>query len=81
MGVGARLRGSLGWDRTAVIWIVGVFTALYTMKGGLRVVVYTDALQSVMLIAAAVVLTVVGLQRSAVGEPSRRASGRRCSKW
>ena len=52
-----------GWDRTAVIWIVGVFTALYTMKGGLRVVVYTDALQSVMLIAAAVVLTVVGLRK------------------
>src|SRR5512141_631638 len=52
-----------GWDRTAVIWVVGVFTALYTMKGGLRVVVYTDALQSAMLIAAAVVLTVVGLQK------------------
>lgn len=53
----------LGWDRLTVIWVVGVFTALYTMKGGLRVVVYTDALQTVILIIAAIVLTVLGLQQ------------------
>jgi SSS family solute:Na+ symporter len=52
-----------GWNRIAVIWAVGLFTALYTMKGGLRVVVYTDALQSAMLVAAAVVLAVVGLRK------------------
>jgi SSS family solute:Na+ symporter len=52
----------LGWSPMAVIVAVGVGTALYTMKGGLRIVVYTDALQSVVLIVAAVVLTVVGLR-------------------
>lgn len=51
----------LGWDRLTVIWIVGLVTALYTMKGGLRVVVYTDALQSAVLLVAAVILTVTGL--------------------
>lgn len=51
-----------GWDRMAVIWIVGIVTALYTMKGGLRVVVYTDALQSAILIVAALVLTGFGLR-------------------
>jgi SSS family solute:Na+ symporter len=51
----------LGWSQAAVILTVGLGTALYTMKGGLRIVVYTDALQSTVLIAAAVVLTVVGL--------------------
>jgi SSS family solute:Na+ symporter len=54
-----------GWNNLMIIWGVGLFTALYTMKGGLRVVVYTDALQSVILVAAAVVLTLVGL--NAVG--------------
>src|SRR6202789_3163574 len=31
----------LGWNKISVIWAVGLVTALYTMKGGLRVVVYT----------------------------------------
>jgi SSS family solute:Na+ symporter len=52
----------LGWNPLAVIWAVGLATALYTMKGGLRIVVYTDALQTVILLVAAVVLTVVGLR-------------------
>ena len=29
----------LGWNPLSVIWVVGLGTALYTMKGGLRVVV------------------------------------------
>jgi len=33
---------------TTVIW-VAVITALYTMKGGLTTVVYTDAIQTVVL--------------------------------
>lgn len=53
----------LGWDKLTVIWVVGLFTALYTMKGGLSAVVYTDALQTTVLLAAAVVLTVIGLDR------------------
>jgi len=52
----------LGWNPLAVIWVVGLGTALYTMKGGLRIVVYTDALQTTILLIAAVVLTVVGLR-------------------
>ncbi len=52
----------LGWNPLAVIWVVGLGTALYTMKGGLRIVVYTDALQTAILLTAAVVLTTVGLR-------------------
>ena len=51
----------LGWPPLIVIWVIGLVTALYTMKGGLRVVVYTDALQTTILLIAAVVLTVAGL--------------------
>jgi Na+/proline symporter len=53
----------LGWDRLTVIWVVGLVTALYTMKGGLRAVVYTDAIQSTVLLSGAFVLTLAGLQR------------------
>ena len=53
----------LGWNRIWAIWIVGLATAVYTMKGGLRVVVYTDALQTTVLLIAAVVLTTLGLRQ------------------
>jgi SSS family solute:Na+ symporter len=53
----------LGWDKLTVIWVVGLVTALYTMKGGLSAVVYTDALQSFVLLVAAVILTSMGLAR------------------
>ncbi len=52
----------LGWPPLTVIWVIGLATALYTMKGGLRVVVYTDALQTTILLIAAVILTVFGLR-------------------
>jgi SSS family solute:Na+ symporter len=51
----------LGWDQMAVIWGVGLITALYTMKGGLSAVVFTDAIQALVLIVAACILTGIGL--------------------
>ena len=51
----------LGWDKITVIWVIGLITALYTMKGGLGAVVYTDAIQTMVLLMAAVILTVLGL--------------------
>ena len=51
----------LGWNQMAVIWGVGLVTALYTMKGGLSAVVFTDAIQTVVLILAAVIMTAIGL--------------------
>ncbi len=53
----------LGWDKITVIWVIGLVTALYTMKGGLSAVVYTDAIQTTVLLIAAVILTVLGLSR------------------
>jgi SSS family solute:Na+ symporter len=51
----------LGWPPLAVIWVVGLAVAIYTMKGGLSAVVYTDAVQTVILLAAAIMLTAIGL--------------------
>ena len=53
--------GGIGWDQLAIIWGVGLVTALYTMKGGLSAVVFTDAIQTAVLILAAVILTCIGL--------------------
>ena len=51
----------LGWNQTMVIWVIGAVTALYTMKGGLSAVVYTDAIQTAVLFLAAILLTALGL--------------------
>jgi SSS family solute:Na+ symporter len=51
----------LGWDQMTVIWGVGLVTALYTMKGGLSAVVFTDAIQTTVLIIAAILMTGIGL--------------------
>jgi len=50
-----------GWNQLAVMIVLSIFTALYTMKGGLRAVVYADMVQGTWLIASSIVLTVVGL--------------------
>jgi len=52
-----------GWNQMAVIWGVGLVTALYTMKGGLSAVVFTDAIQTTVLILAAVIMTAIGLHQ------------------
>ena len=53
----------LGWNQTAVIWIIGAVTAIYTMKGGLSAVVYTDSIQTTVLVLAAILLTAMGLHQ------------------
>ena len=45
----------LGFSVPLVICVVGLATALYSMMGGLRAVVWTDAVQSIVLISGAVV--------------------------
>ena len=67
------LRGILGISPAATIMgidallffiiIIGVLTGIYTMMGGLLAVVLTESAQTVLLIAGAMVITVVGFMR------------------
>ena len=50
-----------GWNQLAVMIGLSIFTAVYTMKGGLRAVVYADMVQGTWLIVSGIVITVVGL--------------------
>ena len=45
-----------------LIWVIGLVTALYTMKGGLKAVVFTDSLQSTVLLVAGFVLLWEGMR-------------------
>jgi SSS family solute:Na+ symporter len=50
-----------GWNQLLVMILLSAFTALYTMKGGLRAVVYADMVQGTWLILSSALLTVLGL--------------------
>jgi solute:Na+ symporter, SSS family len=50
-----------GWNQMAVMIALSAFTAIYTMKGGLRAVVYADMVQGSWLIISSLILTIVGL--------------------
>ena len=52
-----------GWSlwKTAVVLVIA--TGIYTVAGGLAAVIYTDTVQTLILITGAVALTVIGLSR------------------
>src|ERR1700720_82600 len=52
-----------GWSlwKTAVVLVIA--TGIYTVAGGLAAVIYTDTVQTLILICGAVALTVIGLHK------------------
>src|SRR2546426_7337214 len=52
-----------GWSPLTAAVLLVVATGIYTIAGGLAAVIYTDLVQTLILIAGAVVLTLIGLDR------------------
>ncbi|XP_067849340.1 sodium/myo-inositol cotransporter-like [Heptranchias perlo] len=55
------IRASLGWDLYLSIIILIGLTAVLTVTGGLVAVIYTDAMQAILMIGGALTLMVVGM--------------------
>ncbi len=55
------LRGLFGIDEMVSIISVAVLTGLYTIIGGLLAVVLTESIQTIVLLAGAICITVIGL--------------------
>jgi solute:Na+ symporter, SSS family len=51
----------VGWSPMTAAIILVIATGIYTIAGGLAAVIYTDLVQTLILVAGAVVLTVLGL--------------------
>ena len=53
----------VGWPlwKTAIVLVIA--TGIYTIAGGLAAVIYTDMVQTMILIVGAVLLTVIGMHR------------------
>ncbi|PYR76242.1 MAG: sodium transporter [Acidobacteria bacterium] len=58
---GVVLERVVGWNPLTAALVLVVATGIYTVAGGLAAVIYTDLVQTLILICGAVSLTVVGL--------------------
>src|SRR5919198_3701604 len=54
----------VGWNPLTAAVVLVIATGIYTIAGGLAAVIYTDLVQTLILIAGAVILTVVGLHEA-----------------
>src|SRR3954469_11438115 len=61
---GIVLERVVGWNPLTAALILVIATGIYTIAGGLAAVIYTDLVQTLILIAGAVILTVIGLDRT-----------------
>lgn len=52
-----------------------IITGLYTLLGGLRAVIYTDAIQAIVLIVGSALVAIVGLYKLGGWEPLREICG------
>uniref|UniRef100_A0A8B9JFF1 Solute carrier family 5 member 9 n=1 Tax=Astyanax mexicanus TaxID=7994 RepID=A0A8B9JFF1_ASTMX len=57
------IQESLGWDLYVSTVVLLVVTALYTIAGGLTAVIYTDALQTVIMVVGAFVLMFIAFDK------------------
>ncbi len=53
----------VGWSPITAAVILVLATGIYTIAGGLAAVIYTDLVQTLILVAGAVVLTILGLHQ------------------
>ena len=61
---GILLNAVVGWDMYTSAVVIVLATGVYTVMGGLAAVIYTDLVQTFILIAGSVALTLIGLDRA-----------------
>ena len=61
---GILLNAVVGWDMYTAAVVIVLITGLYTVMGGLSAVIYTDLVQTVILIGGSVALTLIGLDKA-----------------
>ena len=59
LGVALGLHALAGWDMTTIIVATGVLVTLYTMLGGIEAVIWTDVVQSIVLLVGAAGVTLL----------------------
>ena len=55
-GVAIGLHALTGWDVTSIIVVTGLLVTLYTLLGGIEAVIWTDVVQSIVLMGGAILI-------------------------
>ncbi|XP_072171000.1 sodium/glucose cotransporter 4-like [Diadema setosum] len=55
------IQQTLGWNLYLAIVLILVMTAVYTVAGGLTAVIYTDALQSMIMVIGGIILFIIAI--------------------
>jgi len=63
-----------GWNFHVILWVTAAAVGVYTIKGGFRSVMWTDAVQCLMLVGGGVVLFFVALDRIPGGWTAMQAA-------
>lgn len=58
-GVALALNGLTGWSISSIIIVSGVLITLYTVMGGIKAVIWTEVIQSVIMFLGALILLLV----------------------
>ena len=61
---GILLNAVVGWDIVTSAVVIVIITGIYTLMGGLSAVIYTDLVQTIILIGGSIALTLIGLDRA-----------------
>jgi SSS family solute:Na+ symporter len=56
-----------GWPFSLILWMTVILVSLYAVKGGLRSVMFTDAIQCVLLVGGGVLLFCIAVARTPGG--------------
>jgi len=70
---GKALQGVLGWEPATGAWLVAAMVLAYSSAGGIRASIWTDAAQSLVMLAAMAILLAVSVV--ALGGPSATVAG------
>ncbi len=81
LGVAIGLQQVTGWDLASIILVAGVLVTLYTLLGGIEAVIWTDAVQSVVLTLGAVFVVAALLVQHPEGAPGAFAAAAEAGKF
>ena len=70
LGVAIGLQQITGWDLTSIILISGILVTAYTLIGGIEAVIWTDAIQSIVLTLGAILVIGTILAKHPAGASS-----------
>ncbi|MCG6189536.1 sodium:solute symporter [Maribellus maritimus] len=80
-GMALALHGLAGWEMSYIIIISGISITLYTMLGGMKAVIWTDVVQSFVLVSGTIIIIIYIFYEAQISPPELLAVANENSKF